>query len=90
MDMLERKDAKKKDSWSQTESSTVVSTNDLRWLQDAPKMNKIDSEIETYNYWARLTKPVEETEKQVRFAGEAKEPKISTNARFQITKKEEK
>ena len=46
VEMLKRKATKKKDSWSQMELSTVVSKKDLRWLWDAPKMNKIDSEIE--------------------------------------------
>ena len=52
---------------------TVVSKSDLRWTQKAPKMTKINKKTETYNYWAPLTKPVEDleqinsaTEKQVR------------------------
>ena len=42
------------------EPSAVVRESDLRWVQNAPKRNKIDLDIDNYNDRALLTGPVED------------------------------
>ncbi len=64
-----------------------MSESDQKWLQNAPKKSKIKLDTETYNYWAPLTRPVEDLEqinsvkrKHVTFAEEVViEPTVSVS-----------
>ena len=64
-----------------------MSESDQKWLQGAPKKSKIKLDTETYNYWAPLTRPVDDLEhinsikrKHVTFADEVViEPTVSVS-----------